>query len=353
MANNTSLVPYTPPTQTPQVYYQKQSTDLIPWIILGGVAIGGFALYEMLHGASGKYQLIDSATSTIAHSGTATPDWTPAIDSETSTIAHSGTTTPDWTPAIDSETSTITYLAIGTNPTITLADNTIAPGQSIEWSLSGFPGNLVVSMTVNEYSINVTTDTNGNYGPDNFPATENLTPGNYQLNASWFNNLTGVSVTFTVAVPVTINVTDDGSGLGFTSVTNASGVNINGESVPSGTIITITAYVNNPAVAEFTDWTGSAPFFNGTLPTATFAATDNVNLIAHFQSLTPPPPPPPTKPVFPAPGIVGDGDTWYWVEFMDSTFGWQDFNEVYGSTPNNQINFSDPIQGPYASGATS
>jgi hypothetical protein len=55
------------------------------------------------------------------------------------------------------------------------------------------------------------------------------------------------------------------------------------------------------------------------------------------------------SPQFPAPGTVGDGNYWYWVQYTDNSIGWDDAYDV--------VVYHDPLvartlAGPYPSGAT-
>ena len=78
-------------------------------------------------------------------------------------------------------------------------------------------------------------------------------------------------------------------------------------------------------------------------------ATDSLGEYATaFFTVTVTTPPPPSGPTFPAPGTIGDGNYWYWVQYSDGTIGWDDYNDVlHDSLPHPTI-----ISGPYASGAT-
>ena len=157
-----------------------------------------------------------------------------------------------------------------------------------------------------------------------------------------------LSFTFSGFKPkVTLNIGDDGSGLGFVEV-KANGVDISGTSqVASGTVLTVQAYVYNPSIAKFKGWSGAVPVpyspsYAGPL---TFTVTSDITLTATFQTISPPPPP--SGPAFPAPGTVGDGLYWYWIKFSDGSIGWDDSQDLYY----NQSGYT-VLAGPYASGAT-
>jgi Divergent InlB B-repeat domain len=255
------------PDQTP-VY--KKSVDLIPWILLGGIAVGGFALYEMLkgHAVSGKFMLMDSTTSTILH-GTVTPPghvWG-LINSASLVVLH-GPSTP--------------------------------PG-----AVWGLLASVVSYQRVK--LINTTT----------------LNVGIFPTTGGWAEvDINGVAQ----AVAPSYDI-------------------------PSPAQVTLIAYANVGYVFDY--WSADGQRVdNNPNTTVTLSGSGTLSYLANFK-VSNPPPPPPSNPVFPAPGTVGDGDVWFWVGFLDGTYGWNDFNEVYGSNPNSEIDFTLPVLGPYASGATS
>lgn len=149
---------------------------------------------------------------------------------------------------------------------------------------------------------------------------------------------------------IQLNIGDDGSGYGFVEVT-ANGVDISGSSqVTKGTIITIQAYVQNPSVAKFNGWSDPGgvlvPYSLTYQGPITITVNSNINLTATFIKIAQPPPP--SGPSFPAPGTKGDGDEWYWVQYLDGSVGWADTSDIYYSDPRPTI-----LNGPYQSGAIS
>ena len=218
-------------------------------------------------------------------------------------------------------------------------------------------------MTISQYSIIVTTDINGNYGPVTFPSTSSLTSGAYQLQANWVGNLTPVIANFTIFNMVTLNVTSSSSGGFVDCIDLSTGLDVPAVgTVPAGDTIQITAYAQNSNLYQFAGWTdplGILDALQKMYPQVDVVASTEIYLIANFT---------PVSggggggsgPTFPAPGTVGDGQYWMYIVFLPAYGGggvWIGY-DTYLDEYNPQDSGSDyyelsNVYGPYASGAIS
>lgn len=129
-------------------------------------------------------------------------------------------------------------------------------------------------------------------------------------------------------------------------------VRVNGEvrlSAPylvnSGAQVVLTAYPQGNYT--FDHWYDSEYQFTTQNP-ITFSMSQDRAFVANFS----PESPPPGGPVFPAPGVVGDGQYWYWIVFTDNSAGWFDL-ETFLFLTEIEPDMIKTHYGPYASGATS
>jgi Divergent InlB B-repeat domain len=223
-------------------------------------------------------------TLAVAHSAAINQIWGPSLSDVTLSVIHSAAVSLTWGASLSDKTLAVAHLA-PLNPAINLTNNTLKPGDTLWYSLSGFAAGIKVTMNVNQYSIVVTTDANGNYGPVNFPATSGLGAGYYNLVAVW--NGGSITAVFTIENAQAISVTSNGNG----SI-NVIDLTL-GSSIPSvgtatlGDSLQIMATPNSGY--QFAGWTDTYGILgNITMyPEVTVTVTSSgVNLIANFSKVT-------------------------------------------------------------------
>lgn len=146
-----------------------------------------------------------------------------------------------------------------------------------------------------------------------------------------------------IGATVTLTTYADPSNAGFVEVIPSGNI------YPIGTSVTLRAWVYNSNYYRFAGWYTAGGNLRSTLNPITIQMNADVTYIARFTAITPPPV---SGPTFPAPGVVGDGQYWYWIVFVDDSAGWFDALAYY------EISMYDPsaiktYYGPYPSGATS
>jgi hypothetical protein len=249
-----------------------------------------------------------------------------------------------------------------TVPTLTVLDLTIRLGTDLPYILSGFSPGQVVGVSVGEYEVVLTCDAFGCYS-DTF-LTNSFPIGTYELLASFREgsslNVSTLTANFTIATLVQLNITSNGNGfVDCINITTGLDVSATG-TVLSGDTIQITAYPDS--LYEFSGWTDPASILNSLqimYPQVDVQANSGITLQANFVAIggggggV-------TTPTFPAPGVVGDGQYWYYIVFQ-ATYGgggvWISSSAYYDEydpdTPGSDYYELAAVYGPYDSGATS
>jgi hypothetical protein len=181
------------------------------------------------------------------------------------------------------------------------------------------------------------------------PALNSLVSVNCNTGVTdWLPVLTSLAHTSINTGGFILNVSVDPSGAGFITL------NPLGESVGDvfyyapGTIVYATAQVFNPAAYSFLGWYNLSGTRVTTNPTLTINMNLDATFIARFQYIYVPP----EGPQFPAPGVIGDGQYWYWIVFSDSSSGWYSEADYVFLINNYPPEMFSGIYGPYPSGAT-
>jgi hypothetical protein len=150
---------------------------------------------------------------------------------------------------------------------------------------------------------------------------EGLAVGSTSSSAYWIWMMTVTGLTVNLAGNFYLTIGIDPAGIGFVERTYLGITRPDDYLYPSGSIVTIKAWPYNNTLWAFMYWLTPAGA-EITLNPMDVQMNQNTTLTAHFHEI--PGPPPPTGPVWPAPGVVGDGMVWFWIEFKDNSAAWFD-----------------------------